>query len=108
MLAHDAREEGHLWQVSLHLSDEVLSQDSQVLDAGASRIDKCIGAERIKNLLILLHFLHVVVISFRVRSQLVADAVQMHQDCLHGCHQLFVLLLLPAHEPGTFFGRRCI
>ena len=28
MLAHDAREEGHLWQVSLHLSDEVLAYNT--------------------------------------------------------------------------------
>ena len=108
MLAHDAREEGHLRQVSLHLSDEVLAKYSQVLNARASRIDKRIGAKGSKNLLILLHLLHVVVISLWVSSQLVADAVQMHKDRLHGCHQLLVFLLFPAHEPGTFFGCRCI
>ena len=42
VLTHDACQEGHLGEVSLHLSDEVLPEDCQVLDAGASGINEAV------------------------------------------------------------------
>ena len=102
MLAHDAREEGHFWQVSLHLSDEVLAQNCEVPNARAPGIHQGIGAEGVQNLLVFLHLRHVVIVPLWVSSQLVSDAMQMHQYRLESSNQLLIHLLLPRHEPGTF------
>ena len=61
-----------------------------------------------QNLLVFLHLGHIVIVSLWVSSQLVADAVQMHQYRLKSSNQLLIHLLLPRHKPGTFLGCRRI